>query len=106
VTIARAYLGRGLPFEDLVAEGNLGLIRGAEEFDPRFGTRFSTYATYWIKDAIRYALINTTPMIRLPAHMVGLLSKWRRAAAVLAERLGRAPTPAEVGEMLGLPKKK
>ncbi len=78
-TIAREFRGRGLDYEDLKAEGNLGLIRAAEEFNPRFGTRFSTYAAYWIKQAIRHALINTTSTIRVPAHMVGLLTKWRRA---------------------------
>src|SRR5205823_12079025 len=77
VKIAREYLGRGMSLDDLVGEGNLGLIRATEEFDPRFGTRFSTYASYWIKQAIRHALTNTTATIRLPAHMVTLLSKWR-----------------------------
>ena len=78
VKIARDFLGRGLPLDDLIGEGNLGLIRAAEDFQPRFGTRFSTYASYWIKQSIRHALINTTCTIRLPAHMVGLLTKWRR----------------------------
>src|SRR5262249_40556078 len=79
VKIARDYDGRGLSMDDLVGEGNLGLIRAAEQFDPRYGTRFSTYAAYWIKQSIRHALINTTAMIRLPAHMVVLLTKWHRA---------------------------
>ena len=79
VKIAREYRAGGWCLEDLIGEGNLGLIRAAEEYDPRFGTRFSTYASYWIKQAIRHALINTTATIRLPAHMVGLLTKWRRA---------------------------
>ncbi len=79
VKIAREYLGRGMVLEDLIGEGNLGLIRATEEFQPCFGTRFSTYAGYWIKQSIRHALINTTSTIRLPAHMVGLLTKWRRA---------------------------
>ena len=88
VKIARDYLGRGMILEDLIGEGNLGLIRAAEEFQPRFGTRFSTYAAYWIKQSIRHALINTTSTIRLPAHMVGLLTKWRRAERALASRAG------------------
>ena len=88
VTIARDFLGRGLDLDDLIGEGNLGLIRAAEEFDPRFGTRFSTYASYWIKQAIRHALINTTATIRLPAHMVGLLTKWRRAERSLCREAG------------------
>ena len=79
--IARDFIGRGMVLEDLVGEGNLGLIRAAEEFQPRYGTRFSTYAAYWIKQSIRHALINTTSTIRLPAHMVGLLTKWRRDRA-------------------------
>src|SRR5215468_7420893 len=83
VKIAREYAGRGLVLDDLIGEGNLGLIRAAEEFDPGFGTRFSTYASYWIKEAIYRALINTTATIRLPAHMVSLLTKWRRAERTL-----------------------
>ena len=67
IKIARDYVGRGLVLEDLIGEGNLGLIRATKEFDPRFGTRFSTYASFWIKQSIRYALINTTSTIRLPA---------------------------------------
>ena len=87
--------------DDLIGEGNLGLIRAAEEFDPRFGTRFSTYASYWIKQAIRHALINTTSTIRLPAHMVGLLTKWRRAERVLCREAGRAPSFDEIASFLG-----
>jgi RNA polymerase primary sigma factor len=102
VRIARDYVGRGIPMDDLVGEGNLGLIRAAQEFDPRFGTRFSTYASYWIKQAIRHALINTTTTIRLPAHMVGLLTRWRRAERSLGKELRRAPTFEEVASYLGL----
>ena len=102
VKIARDYVGRGIALDDLIGEGNLGLIRAAEEFDPRFGTRFSTYASYWIKQAIRHALINTTATIRLPAHMVGLLTRWRRAERSLCRELGRAPTFEEIATSLGL----
>jgi RNA polymerase primary sigma factor len=102
VKIARDYVGRGIVLDDLIGEGNLGLIRAAEEFDPRFGTRFSTYASYWIKQAIRHALINTTATIRLPAHMVGLLTKWRRAERLLSREEGRAPTFDEVASFLRL----
>ena len=102
VKIARDYIGRGIALDDLIGEGNLGLIRAAEEFDPRFGTRFSTYASYWIKQAIRHALINTTATIRLPAHMVGLLTRWRRAERSLGRELGRAPTFEEIATSLGL----
>jgi RNA polymerase primary sigma factor len=91
-TIARDYLGHGIEIDDLVGEGNLGLIRAAEDFDPRFGVRFSTYAAYWIKQAIRHALTNTAATIRLPAHMVTLLSKWRKAERSLSRELGQVPT--------------
>src|SRR6185312_16527114 len=89
VKIARDYVGRGLVLDDLIGEGNLGLIRAAEEYNPSFGTRFSTYASYWIKQAIRHALTNTTATIRLPAHMVGLLSKWRKAERALTREFDR-----------------
>jgi RNA polymerase primary sigma factor len=102
VKIAREYAGRGLVLDDLIGEGNLGLIRAAEEYDPRFGTRFSTYASYWIKQAIRHALINTTATIRLPAHMHGLLSKWRRAERTLRRERGTSPSFEEVASHLGL----
>ena len=102
VTIARQFLGRGLQLDDLTGEGNLGLIRAAEEFNPSYGTRFSTYASLWIKEAIRRALINTTTTIRLPAHMVGLLTKWRRAERALLREAGRMPTFEEIASVLGL----
>jgi RNA polymerase primary sigma factor len=102
VKIARDYVGRGLVLDDLIGEGNLGLIRAAEEFDPRFGTRFSTYASYWIKQAIRHALTNTTATIRLPAHMVGLLTKWRRAERALCREFGAPPSAEQVAVALGL----
>jgi RNA polymerase primary sigma factor len=102
VKIARDYVGRGMVLDDLIGEGNLGLIRAAEEFDPRFGTRFSTYASYWIKQAIRHALINTSATIRLPAHMVNLLTKWRRSERALTRERGRAPTADQVARDLGL----
>jgi RNA polymerase primary sigma factor len=102
VKIALDYVGRGMVLEDLIGEGNLGLIRAAEEFEPRFGTRFSTYASYWIKQSIRHALINTTSTIRLPAHMVGLLTKWRRAERTLYRKWGRVPSFDELSSYLGL----
>ncbi|MEM8864666.1 MAG: RNA polymerase sigma factor RpoD/SigA [Planctomycetota bacterium] len=106
VNIARGYSGKGLGLQDLIEEGNLGLLRAVEGFDPAMGTRFSTYASYWIKQSIKRALINTGKTIRIPAYMVELLSKWRRATSRLTEELGRGPTPEEVGRVLGLPKKK
>ena len=102
VKIARDYLGRGMLIDDLIGEGNLGLIRAAEEFDPGFGTRFSTYASYWIKQAIRHALINTSNTIRLPAHMFGILTRWRRAERLLSRERGAAPSFDEVAAHLGL----
>jgi len=106
VNIARGYTGKGLSLQDLIEEGNLGLLRAVEGFDPAVGTRFSTYASYWIKQSIKRALINSAKTIRIPAYMVELLSKWRRASARLSEELGRTPTPEEVARVLGLQKKK
>jgi RNA polymerase primary sigma factor len=106
VNIARGYTGKGLGLQDLIEEGNLGLLRAVEGFDPTVGTRFSTYASYWIKQSIKRALINSAKTIRIPAYMVELLSKWRRASARLTEELGRTPTNEEVARVLGLPKKK
>ncbi len=106
VNIARGYTGKGLSLQDLIEEGNLGLLRAVEGFDPAMGTRFSTYASYWIKQSIKRALINSAKTIRIPAYMVELLSKWRRASTRLSEELGRTPTPEEVARILGLPKKK
>jgi RNA polymerase primary sigma factor len=106
VNISRSYVGKGLALQDLIEEGNLGLLRAVEGFDPEMGTRFSTYASYWIKQSIKRALINSAKTIRIPAYMVELLSKWRRATARLSEELGRMPTQEEVARVLGLPKKK
>ena len=106
VNIARGYTGKGLGLQDLIEEGNLGLLRAVEGFDPTVGTRFSTYASYWIKQSIKRALINSAKTIRIPAYMVELLSKWRRASVRLTEELRRNPTPEEVARLLGLPKRK
>ena len=106
VNIARGYTGKGLGLQDLIEEGNLGLLRAVEGFDPDMGTRFSTYASYWIKQSIKRALINSSKTIRIPAYMVELLSKWRRANIRLTEELRRNPTPEEIARLLGLPKRK
>jgi RNA polymerase primary sigma factor len=106
VNIARGYVGKGLSLQDLIEEGNLGLLRAVEGFDPDMGTRFSTYASYWIKQSIKRALINSAKTIRIPAYMVELLSKWRRGSARLNEELGRTPTAEEVARVLGVTKKK
>ena len=106
VNIARSYTGKGLGLQDLIEEGNLGLLRAVEGFDPSMNTRFSTYASYWIKQSIKRALVNTAKTIRIPAYMVELLAKWRRASAKLQEELGRAPSQEEIARSLDLPKKK
>ena len=106
VSIARQYVGRGPDLEDLIAEGNLGLLRAVDRFDPSFNTRFGTYASYWIKQSIRCYLIGTARTVRLPSYMVDLIAKWRRAAAELQEELGRAPTEEEIIDRLKLPRGK
>jgi RNA polymerase primary sigma factor len=106
VNIARGYTGKGLALQDLIEEGNLGLLRAVEGFDPNMNTRFSTYASYWIKQSIKRALVNTAKTIRIPAYMVELLAKWRRATNKLTDELGRPPTAEEIAKLLGLPKKK
>jgi RNA polymerase primary sigma factor len=106
VNIARGYTGKGLALQDLIEEGNLGLLRAVEGFDPNMNTRFSTYASYWIKQSIKRALVNTAKTIRIPAYMVELLAKWRRATNKLNDELGRPPTNEEIAKLLGLPKKK
>ncbi|MCY2933764.1 MAG: RNA polymerase sigma factor RpoD/SigA [Planctomycetota bacterium] len=106
VNIARGYVGKGLALQDLIEEGNIGLLRAVEGFDPTIGTRFSTYASYWIKQSIKRALVNTAKPIRIPAYMVELLTKWRKASNDLQETLGRTPTPEEIAVVLEIPKKK
>jgi RNA polymerase primary sigma factor len=106
VNIARGYNGRGLPLPDLIEEGNLGLMRAVEGFDPDMGTRFSTYASYWIKQSIKRALVNTAKTIRVPAYMVELMSKWRRASIELTEELNRTPTAEEIAVVLEIAPKK
>src|SRR5919197_2800112 len=106
VNIARGYTGKGLALQDLIEEGNLGLLRAVKGLDPNMNTRFSTYASYWIKQSIKRALVNTAKTIRIPAYMVELLAKWRRATNKLTDELGRPPTHEEVAKLFGLAKKK
>jgi RNA polymerase primary sigma factor len=106
VNIARGYLGKGLSLDDLIMEGNLGLMRAVEGFDGSMENRFSTYASYWIKQSIKRALVNTAKPIRIPAYMVELLCKWRRMAADIQDALGRPATVEEIAKALELPKKK
>src|SRR6266849_1830317 len=106
VNIARSYSGKGLGLQDLIAEGNLGLMRAAEGFDPTMNTRFSTYASYWIKQSIKRAVINTAKPIRIPAYMADLMTKWRRATMQLQEKLGRTPSHEEIAKNMNLSAKK
>ncbi len=100
--IASMYRDRGLTHDDLTGEGNLGLIRAAQGFDPSHGTAFHTYATYWIKEAILTALTGSAATIRLPGHVSRLLARWRRVERRLTRPGGEAPTFDEVAEALGL----
>lgn len=103
VPIAKAYRGYGLPFRDLIQEGNLGLLRAVERFNPARGHKFSTYATYWIRQAIIRALAQQSRLIRLPVHVSDRLQRLRRAEAALEQRLGRMPTQRELADAIGLP---
>ncbi|QEH34279.1 RNA polymerase sigma factor SigA [Aquisphaera giovannonii] len=100
--IAARFRNRGMDYDDLICEGNLGLTRAADRFDPGRGCRFATYAKHWILEAIRSALRDTTATIRLPAHVYVLARKWRRAEQRLSRGLGRMPTSDEVAAHLGL----
>src|SRR6185295_9639293 len=103
ISLARRYVRRGLSLLDLIEEGNVGLLTAARKFDPDRGTRFSTYATWWIRQAMVRALANQARTIRLPVHVELLLSQYRKARAALTQELGRAPETAQVAERMGRP---
>jgi len=103
VSIAKRYMGQGLPFPDLIQEGNVGLMRAVDKYDYTRGNRFSTYATWWIRQAITRALAQKTRTIRIPLHMTERIRQMYRTAQLLEQELGRRPTPEEIAEEMDLP---
>ena len=103
VKIAHDYANLGLPLLDLISEGNIGLMKAVERFDPKKGGKLSTYAAWWIKQSIKRALANQAKTIRLPVHLVDKISKMKRAAHRMSEELGRDPTDEELAEVVGMP---
>lgn len=102
VNIARKYIRKGCSLEDLVEEGNIGLIKAAERYTRNAGARFSTFASYWIHQGIRRALVNMTRAIQIPTYIAEYLTKWLREAVILEEQLQRTPRPEEIGRRIGI----
>jgi len=106
VNIAKKYGGRGMSLGDLIEEGNLGLIKAVDYFDPERGTRFSTYAAWWIKQSIKRALLENVQPVHIPTYMVALINQWRHTAVELENTLGRTPDVEEMADIMKLPLRK
>ena len=105
VSIARRYTNRGLALLDLIEEGNVGLTKAADLFDPTMGCRFATYGTWWIKQAIRRAIADHGKTVRIPSYLHPKIAEWKRIAATLTEKLGREPSLTEIAEAAGVPER-
>ena len=103
VSVAKRYRNRGLTFLDLIQEGSVGLMKAVDKFDYRRGFKFSTYATWWIRQSITRAIADTAPTIRVPVHMIEMVTKMKRVSWQMGQELGREPTPEEIAERLHIP---